>query len=234
MKKILKTPGPNALTGYAVTHPDDSWDDFRDELAGASYGEIREQLREDQGGLCAYCECKPLASKEQVEHFVPKSTPGQNWGLDWDNLLMVCDGGSKGRQPLPGNLSCDQHRNHWEQTHTGQQDVLNPLELSAFPSRFVFHLADSTIRPADPSDSAAVNTIEVLNLNCPRLVDQRRQVIFEYNRMVKKARESNDGTFHERLAQRWFQTRWPSFFTTRRSILRDAAEDVLRSMNFDG
>lgn len=234
MKKVRKTPGPNALTRYAATHPYDSWDHFRDDDSGESYREIREQLRDDQGGLCAYCERKPHKSKEQVEHFVPKSTPGQNWGLDWDNLLMVCDGGSQGKHPRPANLSCDQHRNHWEQTHATGQNPLNPLQLDAFPSRFVFHLTDSTIQPADPNDSDAMRTIDLLNLNCPRLVDKRREVLFEYNRMVKKARESNDRTFLERLAAQWFQTRWPSFFTTRRTLLGNAAEEYLAKAGFDG
>jgi hypothetical protein len=52
--------------------------------------------------------------------------------------------------------------------------------------------------------------------------------------MVKKARESNDRTFLERLAAQWFQTRWPSFFTTRRTLLGNAAEEYLAKAGFDG
>lgn len=234
MKKVRKTPGPNALTRYAATHPNDSWDHFRDFDSGESYREVREQLRDDQGGLCAYCERKPHESKEQVEHFVPKSTPGQNWALDWDNLLMVCDGGSQGKHPRPANLSCDQHRNHWEQTHATGQNPLNPLQLDAFPSRFTFRKSDYTIQPSDPSDNEALETIKILNLNCPRLVDQREALLNDYNRMSKNARESNKSKFHQHLAKQWFQSCWPSFFTTRRALLGNAAEEYLAKEDFDG
>lgn len=55
--------------------------------AGGTYtvAEIQ-QMYNDQGGLCAYCEM-PLRLVYEVDHMMPLSRGGQN---DWTNLAVVC------------------------------------------------------------------------------------------------------------------------------------------------
>ncbi len=43
-------------------------------------------MYEDQGGLCAYCECE-LHGTYDVEHMTPLCRGGKN---DWTNLAIAC------------------------------------------------------------------------------------------------------------------------------------------------
>ena len=47
-----------------------------------------EQMLEDQGGLCAYCE-RALSCHRQVDHMIPLDLGGRN---DWTNLAVICPG----------------------------------------------------------------------------------------------------------------------------------------------
>lgn len=80
------------------------------------------------------------------------------------------------------------------------------------------------------------NTIRVLNLNCDRLNEERRKVLFSIEHEKKKARKRNQrpSTFLSSLAERYFSEKWPRFFTTRRILLGKYAEDYLQSISFNG
>jgi hypothetical protein len=77
-------------------------------------------------------------------------------------------------------------------------------------------------------------TIEILNLNCQRLCDDRLEVLKSYNREVAKARRMNDRQGLSKLARRWFSKKWPSFFTTRRILLGHHAESYLEQIDYNG
>jgi len=203
------------------------------------------------------------ASFQQIEHYHPKSdrsNPALNWALMWSNVFAVCTGGSKqvqGEQgfSLPENLSCDAHKNH---LLNGKNPAaitaalaaqINPLNLPAFPCLFDFDKRTGELQPCittckevDQQQALPANTtytqvqenIRVLNLNCDRLCVNRRKVLNAYNMAVKKARESGDRNFHQKLAQRWLNKRWPAFFTTRRILLGQAAEAHLQRISFEG
>ncbi len=201
-------------------------------------------------------------SRQRIEHFHSKSDTSQpdvNWALDWSNVIAVCLGGSSSidddhaRHPLPGNLSCDSYKAYFEQRGRIPKDidgyVLNPLDMPAFPNLFSFDKATGNIE----ADSTACNqakffgsnvhqsledlvnkTIEALNLNCQRLCDERLEVLKHYNQQVAKARKDNNVFFREQLASRWFNKRWPSFFTTRRALLGIHAEKYLEEVEYNG
>ena len=262
MKKINKTPGPNALTRYAQHHPLDRWDpDFKNSNAGTEYQALREQMLADQGGLCGYCEVRVAdlpAHKQRVEHFHSKSDSaagGKNWGLDWDNIFAVCTGGShadRAIHPLPRNLSCDSHKEHAIAKGcvplACEGNVINPLEMLAFPRLFDFDRRTGKLLPNtdacsqaefrgnrfDSTEELVENTIKVLNLNCDRLNKQRLEVLHTYNREIKKAKQTQDKKIFQTLSKRWFGNKWHSFFTTRRALLKDHAESYLIAIGFNG
>lgn len=271
MKKIYKSPPPNALTAYAALYSANDWDDFRNHAApdqppSSDYKTIKNLLIADQGGLCAYCEqdiSQADASFQQIEHYHPKSdisNPAINWDLLWGNVFAVCAGGSKKPKgepdyPLPENLSCDQHKNYLLNGKSPAAITatlaaqINPLNLPASPCLFDFDrrtgelLANITAcaqidqqqgLPAQTTQTRIQENIRTLNLNCDRLCQHRRKVLINYNQELKKARESGDSSFHQKLAQRWFSKRWPAFFTTRRILLGQAAENHLQAISFQG
>ncbi len=201
----------------------------------------------------------------RVEHFHPKSdrSPDHNWALDWNNMLAVCLGGCNSAlgnypghhlEPLPQNLSCDAYKDYLIQRgnlpEACEGYLLNPLELMAFPCLFDLNRATGELAPNSRNceglpispnhystmEELVENTIRVLNLNCDRLNEERRKVLFSIEHEKKKARKRNQrpSTFLSSLAERYFSEKWPRFFTTRRILLGKYAEDYLQSISFNG
>jgi len=273
LKTVAKSLPPNELIAFAALLPAAAWDpDFRDyavppNVAGHDYKRIKQRLIADQGSLCAYCE-RSLAdlgpNLQRVEHYHPKSdnsVPGINWGLLWTNVIAVCTGGEnddRQRHPLPTNLSCDSHKNHWlgklNPTPAALlallADLQSPLSLAPFPCPFGFDRltgklnVDETICSAIDavlglaagstytSLNATINT--ALNLNCDRLCTDRLQVLIQYNQELVKARNAGDRHYGRKLAAKWFGRKWPSYFTTRRILLGQAAEAHLQTLAYQG
>jgi conserved hypothetical protein TIGR02646 len=258
LKKINKSLPPNNLTRYAHNHPQNYWEDFRNSNQSADYKAIKTVIFNDQGGLCAYCEnVVNDVHKQQVEHFHPKSddtNPDYNWALDWSNVIGVCSGGSdedKTIHPRPANLSCDSYKNHLIVQNKLPIDckdyLLNPLKLSAFPCLFDLNKRTGELKAKDNYGQMSIEhncyttvaelvkkTIESLNLNCDRLNKQRLAVLNQYNQEIKKARERQDHDVFSKLAIRWFQQQWLPFFTTRRILLDQHAEQYLKSIQYAG
>lgn len=262
MKKIKKSPPPNALTSFSQKYPHNDWDDFRYSNQGNDYQAIKTLIFNDQGGLCAFCESEVNDTHTQrVEHFHPKSdksNPNHNWALDWLNVMGVCLGGSgfdtdKTIHPLPANLSCDAYKDHLivkkKLSINCEGYLFNPLNLPEFPCLFDLDKRTGELKPKSNYNNAAFvglrnnystiselveKTIEHLNLNCDRLNQQRLLLIRQYERTIKQARLTNDQQIHTKLAVRWFQQKWLPFFTTRRILLGHHAENYLLANNYDG
>lgn len=270
MKRVLKGTIPPKLSDYAHAVPQSSWEQMRNDphfQGQQAYNDCRTDCITYQKGLCAYCEINirdndPL--KCHVEHFHEKSdrTTSHNWALDWNNMLGVCNGGSHEfvkspgfyRQPRSANLSCDAHKNQMVQQGRLPKDcegwILNPLQLTAFPSLFQLKKNTGELKP-DPIACGQVswpgnqhtsvealvqNTIKMLNLNCDRLAQERRLIIWdiEHNKKRQRAKgfDSNQGLSN--LAQRYLQVQWPAYFTVIRCCLGQAAEQYLHSIGFEG
>lgn len=256
MKKILKSGDtPDLLRAFQQDHPSASWDQFKAE-ARQAYEQICATLESDQCGLCAYCEI--AASKDlytlQVEHVVAKSYRDSscNWALHWPNMLAVCQGGAQWArdnqrylEPLPANMSCDQHKNHLVNAGSLNDDsrgfVINPLELPAFPALVVV-LNDGSLIPNPTACDAVVispnrhpttldlisKSIEVLNLNCYRLCQARMRASNLINRDLRQA--SPAAICPKYLGQRDGHRR--QFFTVYRCRLGRAAETYLAAAIF--
>jgi len=265
LKKTNKSNCPVFLSSYAQSNPDATWEDFRQDSQGQSYRTVRLQAIQDQGGLCAYCETPSLDKPEKfsIEHYHPKAdtaNPAINWALKWDNLHAVCRGGREKSPdatqayPTPENLSCDAYKDHRVTKKQLPEDcegyVFNPLSMPA-AKIFKFNKSNGALE-VDKDACAniyyygcnnfpsladlAEETLRVLNLNCQRLCDARLEVLIFYSRKIKEARLRNNKQIFQQLAQSWFSTRWPSFFTTRRDLLdqNQAAEKYLQSINYNG
>lgn len=204
------------------------------------------------------------ALRIRVEHFHSKADiqPGAiNWALHWPNMLAVCLGGGNPAlgaphfaKPLQLNLSCDSHKARFE--HIGKLaipcdgDVLNPLLAPANPSLFKYLHSDGKLEPDPVACSATViagnrhastealvaRTIEVFNLNCPRLRDARRTVAWAIEHDKKMARSEGlpapQGL--ARIAERRLARRFPQLLTTVRACLGQAAETYLQGIQYNG
>ncbi len=119
----------------------------------------------EQGYLCCYCERRLLENDSHIEHLRPQSDPTVD-PLDFGNLLCSCQKELLPREPRHcGNAkaNCDLAM------------LVSPLD-SACEKRFSF-TSDGYIQPADATDSAAVRTIEQLQLDIAKLRAFRRGAI---------------------------------------------------------
>ena len=217
MKQVCKNyPAPQTLQDYAQNYPDATWEQMRNNDQTA-YDDCRNQATHDQHGLCAYCERKISADDPlhcRIEHFHPQSdkTGVRNWSLDWENMLAVCDGGSRSSQkeqqthPLPANLSCDAHKDHMIKTKklptACEGHLLNPLEVPSFPNLFALDKGEGHFKPNEeacatveiPENAFSTIadlvscTIAALNLNCERLAEKRRFLVVNIDQNKKTLR----------------------------------------------
>lgn len=264
MKLVFKGSPPESLQDFIADNPDATWEQMCD-IDNSAAHDCRNKAIADQGGCCAYCE-RRISSGDplhrRLEHYHPKSDKSgtHNWNLDWNNMLAVCDGGSRRPQedgknlPLPANLSCDEHKNHMVNLKKLPVDcegwLLNPLDAPAFPNVFTLDRSTGFLK-ADENNCAVVEilentyettaelisrTIEILNLNCDRLAEKRRRLVWDINHNIKTLRDKgySQSDVPGKLVLRYFREKWPAFFTTLRCCLGAAAEGYLKAIDYTG
>lgn len=137
-------------------------------LRGSLKDGVRDALISEQGQLCAYCMCKiPRDDVDAdiapivIEHYVPRNpADGRDTGqgLDYQNLLAVCNGNRarKGRHRFI-DLTCDAHRGNTE------FKKVNPCKKETLLS--ITYTLDGKIDSSDPD--VKYDLENTLNLNCP-------------------------------------------------------------------
>lgn len=255
MKKVLKSAEPELLAAYRLDNPTNNWEQYKGSAVRKRV--VFDRLKNDQSGLCAYCEIKLLPSTVageadfRVEHFHPKSdnATSHNWHLDWQNLLGCCHGGSQknvvdGMQRFTkGDYTCDIPKGS---KHLASV-ILNPLHLPAFPALFLAVRSSGRLKvnvrgcfDASISESKVEATITELRLDSARLNRFRKTLLDELNRQITQLTRSglSVGAARTQLASillcKDTQDYWPAFFTTIRSYLGYEAETHLQQSGFDG
>ena len=251
MKFCYKGNEPDRLRQYREANAGNRWEDFR---LGCQSGltEVYEQLRQDQGGLCVYCELAVSEDNRQVEHFHDKSDESdvvspRKWHLAWNNMWYACKGGtgqsgdpSAFMPPVKENKSCGQAKS------SGVfQNILAPDEVPLFPRIFRYeqkkdavtiHPDEECCRETNIDVSKVQRTIDELGLDCPRLCHARLAVLKTLNRFLSERRPDDQGKM--RLASQFLgnaqKENRKSFFTMIRFILKNAAEEYLRSIEYNG
>ena len=133
---------------------------------------LRQALCKEQGGLCGYCmrrvtvvEGKPTDTR--IEHLKPQSQSldqgSSKETLAYGNMILCCNGDIDGDK----NLHCDASK--------GKKELhINPFDANAIATIF-YSSKDGGIKSTNPIYNNDLN--EVLNLNHPRLMANRRAVL---------------------------------------------------------
>jgi uncharacterized protein (TIGR02646 family) len=131
--------------------------------------EVPKCLLQEQGYLCAYTMLRISdPAKGHIEHIVPQSHKAKpELQIAYRNMLY-CYPGQSVSQPDFGARKKDG-------AVMESNDFVSPLD-STCESRFVYK-NDGTIAPANEGDSAAVKTIEILNLQSRELTQARMVAI---------------------------------------------------------
>ncbi|MFZ6750085.1 retron Ec78 anti-phage system effector HNH endonuclease PtuB [Undibacterium sp. Ren11W] len=250
MKKILKTSiVPAQLKALISTRPNADWEKFRKNKS--RYKNLSKQLRQDQRGLCAYCEINLLESSSEesdfrVEHFHPKNphTPPPNWALEWNNLLGVCHGGTQNlaidptRFTTKENFCCDAPKGGTILDGI----ILNPLtDIPAFPAIFQYkesgEIFANEINCTEEQKQKVGASITHLNLASKRLNNMRKEVMMGLNEaiagLIASGHDISDAV--NIVANAQFTTNsHPTFFTCVRWYLGISAENRLQQNGYTG
>jgi len=126
---------------------------------------VKAALMQEQGYLCCYCERRLTDSDSHIEHFKPQKDPTVD-PLDFNNLLC----------------SCQKDLDQGEPRHCGNSKgsydanlLVSPLD-STCEARFMF-TADGYVQTAIETDAIAQTTIDVLQLDIPKLRALRSSAI---------------------------------------------------------
>lgn len=159
MRAINKGPEPTRLTPYRLQ-------------AGAVYDgplfttvkdQIRENLLNEQGHLCAYCMQRIQANSMKVEHWhCQDKYPTEQ--LNYSNMIGACYGNEK---QTYNKQTCD--------THKRNDDILfNPANRTHHARLKIRYSGDGKISSDDPVFNDQLEN--VLNLNWVRLKENRKGV----------------------------------------------------------
>ncbi len=159
MKYIQKQQTePPELTAHkqAVT---ENWYPTYNNLASRP---IREALMHEQGYICCYCESRLDVNDSHIDHLVPQSDPTCD-PLDYNNMLCSCLSNIKKGDP--------RHCGNYKGDHILPITPLEPRCERAFN-----YTVDGVVLPVNNGRSA-INTIDILQLDIPKLRAKRHNAI---------------------------------------------------------
>ena len=228
MRRILKKKnGGPRLKALNETPPIDSkgarkrWNRFRDK------SRLTLDLKSDQFGLCVYTELSPnqVGLDSHVEHVKPKS---KNPALTFDySNLAFCALSSEDLMTIPA----DQYfGGHFKEDRYDEKLFIS--SVSEDSSVFFFYSSTGQVVPEFSLTAAdkqrAVYTIELLNLNCPFLVSQRRKWIGDLQSFIDAVIDDPE-SLRELACQELLPTdgELTSFFTATKQVLGPVADEVL-------
>jgi len=167
MKQIHKNKEPGELTRWNASRAgsDVPWEDLAPEVRTA----LQQSLLAEQGHVCCYCGRRLLPSDYHIEHLVPRNGPMGDASLTYvyQNLLASCQANLGRRDPR----HCGTSKGDW---YTAAL-MVSPLDPSC-EARFSYDV-DGKVRPRDPADEGATETIMHLDLDGTRLRGLRLKVI---------------------------------------------------------
>jgi len=259
MKKVHKSKTvPIELKTYFDNNPNDSWETFKNQCQ-TGYRKVLNKIKQNQSGVCCYCEITFYDEREirddfRVEHFHPKSdnnNPDINWNLIWTNLLGCCHGGSD-KSVLKGERFI-QNKNHrhsdvLKSEKNWDDEILNPLEIPAFPPIFNVSLKGKMSVLKENCIVCNLDVIKAqncldskkLNLNSPILKEWREAVIDNLRDEVNNLFEMT-GDFENSVVEvisahlsKDLNGHYEAFFSTIRSYFKEDAEEYLKKVNYDG
>lgn len=160
MRTINRNPPSPCLAGQPANQ---AWRAF---MGSKCYTDLSNSLRQEQHGLCCYCELELIDGDEHIEHMEPRSrNPTRTY--DYANLALSCNGGAVEHC---GHYKDDRHQNRqycWDRTQ------FLPPHLAITFTLFKY-VPDGGITPTVVDPAKATYLIGYLGLDCPRLTERRK------------------------------------------------------------
>ena len=168
MRTIERTNAPECL---AQQQANQDWGKF---MGTPCHTVVGRKLRQEQHGLCCYCELEQRANNGHIEHMVPRKEKSERT-YNYTNLAISCNGGAIEHC---GRYKDDRAHNRnyvWDNAL-----FVPPHDPST--SKLVRYLPDGSIAPTEVNPDKGAYLIGYLGLDCPRLSNRR----LEHARMLIK------------------------------------------------
>ena len=168
-----------------------NWNGF----AIADKAQVSASLELLQMGVCAYCQIRLDSSVgKHIEHLLPKSAyPALTF--QWRNLVLSCTQNDVSEEILQSEgVSCGHYKGS---RYTPQ--FISPTEPDC-ERYFEYRASDGTIQAAKglsvPDKSRADYTIDLLNINCPRLCRLRKDMLEQGYGIIAGLRDDKGALAH--------------------------------------
>lgn len=157
-------------------HVGRSGDDlFKNEVKKlSSYKVMRQQLLEDQGYVCCYCNRRISGHGDVTEHVKPKSSYRELVG-EYKNLLLSCEGGKQIPPTIP--LVSLILRRRLYPLHCDQNKGNDELLISPLSTKCEWKVKYNPLTGKVYGDSDVTDMVRKLNLNHPVLMKEREEEI---------------------------------------------------------
>lgn len=182
MRRIVKQAEPQSLTQHrANAHA--GYDNYQQK------DELRDSLVAEQGAICCYClrRIHPVGDQMKIEHWHCQTNYSAEQ-LDYGNLLGACLGGH-GEPP---------HLQHCDTRKGDLELARNPATAAHNIDAFISFLADGSIESSDPVLNGQLTP--VLNLNLPRLKQNRKAVLDSFKDSLAGRRPLNRAELEREIA----------------------------------
>lgn len=194
---------PNSLLKYRKSSPQACYEELPKEVGS----DIRSQLWEEQGGLCAYCMRQIRHPQDvRIEHYSARHSEDGAYDpastLDFKSMLGVCYGNSIWPGTKKEDRTCDAHRGNVPLT-------INPY--SVYSIRKISYTTDGYITSED--EKIRTDLQDTLNLNChaSSLPENRKRVLLrtkiEIQRLCKHKSHEAYLSILDKLYKRYTEQR---------------------------
>lgn len=220
MLYIKKTQPSQELTNWIFAKKNDGeihphYDSLQTQNATVAsykaYQSLRQQLFDEQKGICCYCMKRITVDNSNIEHFLPQSVFPEN-EVDYYNLYLACRyslGKAKTKQhcdTAKGNDLISKHIGYFH--HDSGKNITTKCEdliqyneegyilpnKTGFKTLRKFYENYSTLTA---QEKELLGTLEVLNLNCDSLVNERMKFIAEFKQKIEPSKIQNMIKFYE-------------------------------------
>lgn len=164
MRYIRKRAEPSKLTAFKALANDD-WKPTYCNLKTDVKKTIIDSLLDEQYYICCYCESELKEDDCHIEHVIPRHVEGV-YDLDYSNLACSC-------------VKCFERKIPMHCGHAKNNALISVTPYDEGCENRFFYRADGYIYAKD-DDEDAKNTINILNLNIPKLKDLRAKVLSVY------------------------------------------------------
>ena len=161
MRTIQRGPTPSCLAQQPAGQ------DWRVFMGTRCHASVHNSLRQEQQGLCSYCEIQIRDNDDHIEHMEPRSQ-NQARTYDYANFTLSCNGGAIEHC---GHYKDDRAHNPdyaWDDTR-----FVPPHDPAT--AKLIQYLPDGSITPTEENPGKATYLIGYLGLNCARLNYRRRE-----------------------------------------------------------